>query len=271
MNDLLELKGELQSSKFKGSVAINWPRNKSITCKEIDSYISDLNEMNNFWKKQNKISGALISVYYNRIIPKSSRIQALFSKGSEPSNNYVKGVKFSSLKDKKHIITYYVSKEIILKSIQRLQTVRLILLENFEGVMNYEKFEKAKKQKRLFDKYNISKSCFQKYIKDVLDIERIGLYRNNDEVQENNLYITLFDTDTEISKVMDKIGIKNTDYEIFSNDTIYVKDTSILEKIKREASYIISMATTDLATYYQETENEIDSYINFGEMPEPTT
>ena len=123
MNDLLELKGKLQSSKFDGPVVTSWPKYKSITCAEIGSYISDLKRLNNYWKDKNIIPGVLISVYYNRIIPKSSRIKGLFSKGSEPSNNYVKGVKFSSLDNKKHIITYYVSKKLLIKSIQRLQTV----------------------------------------------------------------------------------------------------------------------------------------------------
>lgn len=107
MNDLLELKGELQSSKFDGPVVASWPKYKSITCEEIESFISDLKRLNTYWEDKNIISGALISVYYNRIIPKSSRIKGLFSNGSEPSNNYVKGVKFSSLEDKKHIITYH--------------------------------------------------------------------------------------------------------------------------------------------------------------------
>lgn len=271
MNDLLELKGELQSSKFDGLIVTSWPKFKSVTCEKIDSYISDLKRLNNYWKDKNIISGALISVYYNRVIPKSSRIKGLFSKGSEPSNNYVKGVKFSNLEDKKHIVTYYISKEILLKCIQRLQTVRLIISENFNNVMNYDQFENVKKQKRLFDKYDISKSAFQKYIKDVLDIEKFDLYENNDNVSDDNLYITLFDTNTEISRVMDKIGIKNTDYEIFSNDTIYVKDISILLKIRQVASYMISMTMIDLATYYQESENKIDFTADFSDMPNPTT
>lgn len=270
MNDLLELKGELQSSKFDGPVVASWPKYKSITCEEIDSYISDLKRLNNYWKDKSIISGVLISVYYNRVIPKSSRIKGLFSKGSEHSNSYVKGVKFSSLIDKKHIVTYYISKEILLKSIQRLQSVRLIISENFDGIMNYDQFEIVKKQKKLFDKYNISKSAFQKYIKDLLDIEKFDLYENNDDVSDDNLYITLFDTNTDISEVMNKIGIKNTDYEIFSNDTIYVKDISVLLKIRQVAPYIISMAMTDLATYYQESENKIDFTTNFSDMPNPT-
>lgn len=271
MNDLLELKGKLQSSKFDGPVVTSWPKYKSITCAEIGSYISDLKRLNNYWKDKNIIPGVLISVYYNRIIPKSSRIKGLFSNGSEPSNNYVKGVKFSSLDNKKHIITYYVSKKLLIKSIQRLQNVNLIISENCNGIMNYEQFESLKNQKKLFDKYDISKSAFQKYIKDLLDIEKFDLYENKDNVSNENLYITLFDTNTEISEIMNKIGIKNTDYEIFSNDTIYVKDISILLKIRQVAPYIISMAMTDLATYYQESENKIDLTTNFSNMPDPTT
>ena len=57
-------------------------------------------------RKGKILSGALISVYYNRVIPKSSRLKGFFSKGSEHSNNYVRGVRFSDVNDKKHIITY---------------------------------------------------------------------------------------------------------------------------------------------------------------------
>ncbi len=269
MNDLLELKGELEHDKNRNSFGLSWPKNKQITCNEIDYYITNLERLKTFWQNNNIISGSLISVYYNRVIPKSSRLEKLFSENNASSNDNIRGVRFSNSENKKHIITYHISKETLSKSVKILRTVRSILSDKFNGFMDNVKFEIANKLNTLREEYNMSKTLFRYYIKELLDIEKFDLYQNDDPISNNNLFITFFNTGTKISEIMNKLGIGNTEYNLFSTDTIYVNDSAILEKIKQEASYLISMATTDLATYYPTTENSANEDDNIINIPDP--
>ena len=271
MNDLLELKGRLEAAPYSGPVVTNLPRTKKIESKNLSKLKLDLERLNNFWQKENILSGALISVYYNRVIPKSARLKGFFSKGSEPSNNYVRGVRFSDINDKKHIITYYISKEILKESILRIELLIDIINKYFDGIMDTEKLKSLDYDETPLIGYKISKSAFKKYITDMVDIEKFDLYENNDIINEKKSYITIFDTDIDIVNLMQKIGLKNTEYEVFANDTIYSNDSSVLFKIRQNAPYIISMAMIDLATYYIESENKIDMNANFLDMPSPTT
>ena len=270
MNDLLELKGRLESAPYSGPVVTNLAKTKKVESSILLKLKSDLERLNNFWQKESLLPGALISVYYNRVIPESARLKGLFSSGSEPSNKYIRGVRFSDINDKKHIITYYISKDILSKSILRIDMLIKIIDNFFEGNIDSEKLKTIDKDDSPLKGFNLSKSAFKKYVTDMVDIEKFDLYQNNDIVDEKNLYITLFDTDINISNLMQKIGIKNTEYEIFANDTIYCNDSSVLLKIRQNAPYIISMAMIDLATYYKESENKIDYSINFSDMPMPT-
>ncbi len=271
MNDLLELKGRLESSKYKGPINYSIAKSKEVKSDDLIKLKKDLERLNEFWKDKTIIPGALVSVYYNRVIPKSSRLKGFFSIGSEPSNNYVRGVRFSDIKNKKHIITYYIDKKTLNKSIERINILIDIINNGFDGVINSENFSLIDKKETLLKKHNMVKSAFKKYVTDLIDIEKFDVYENGDVIDEVKSYITIFDTGINIVELMNRIGLKNTEYEVFSNDTIYVNNSSILFKIRQNASYLVSMAMTDFATYYQETENKIDTNINFLDMPLPTS
>lgn len=268
MNDLLELKGELKSGSFDKKIRASLPVDSKVDVDYLKKLKKDFSRMYDFWTKKDKINGSLISIYYNRVIPKSSRIRSLLSKASEESNDYVRGVRFSS--DKKHIITYHISCETLKNVISRLEVLIKILNEKFEGVITNSNLNDIDKYIDVLERYEISKSYFKVLIKDTIDIEKIDVYQNQDFPNDNNTYITIFDTGTKISDIMTNLGIKNTEYEIFSNDTIYANNKTVLAKIKKEAPYIISMAMTDLATYYNETENKVDPNVDFSDMPNPT-
>jgi len=270
MNDLLELKGRLETAPYSSPVVTNLPVSKKVESKDLLKLKSDLERLSNFWQGENILSGALISVYYNRVIPKSSRLKGFFSKGSEHSNNYVRGVRFSDVNEKKHIITYYISKDVLRESIMRIDLLIQIIDQYFDGVVDADKLSSLDKDETPLKKYKISKSAFKKYVTDMVDIEKFDLYENNDVIKEKNSYITIFDTDLDIVNLMQKIGLKNTEYEVFANDTIYSNDSSVLLKIRQSAPYIISMAMIDLATYYKESENKVDINVDFSNMPSPT-
>lgn len=268
MNDLLELKGTLEFDKNGSKPNPQLPLNKVISSKILRKLLNDLNILNTFWSSQNIISGALISVYYNRIIPKSSRIKLFMSEHSENSNIYIRGVRFDE-DNKKHIITYYISKKVLHKCIKIIKSLIDIIDTYYDGVLDNEKVKGITGKEKYLNQYGLSKSSFKNYVIDLVDIEKFDLYKTNDNISKENGYVTLFNTELNINELMSRIGINNTEYEEFAEDTIYINNKSVFSKIIKEVPYMVSMAMIDLATYVFESENKVDPNINFSDMPKP--
>lgn len=266
MNDLLELKGTLESDKNESKPNPQLPSNKTISAKTLMKLLNDLSTLNTFWNSQNIISGALVSVYYNRVIPKSSRIKSFMSERSENSNLYIRGVRFDG-DNKKHIITYYISKKALQKCITTIESLIDIINTYYNGVIDNEKMKSITGKEKYLAQHGFSKSSFKNYVIDLVDIEKFDLFKNSDNIAKDSGYITLFNTELKINELMNKIGINNTEYEEFAEDTIYINNKSVLSKIIKEAPYIISMAMTDLATYVFESENKVDPNVDFSNMP----
>ena len=268
MNDLLELKGRLDSSPNISKPNPQLPSKKILTKTQLENMLNDLINLDIYWNKQNIISGALISVYYNRVIPKSSRIKVFMSQRSENSNDYIRGVRFGD-NNKKHIITYYISKNTLKKCIKVMQLLVDILDNEFNGSIDNEKLKLVSKNSRFLKKYNLSMSSFKNNLIDLVDIERFDVYKNTDNIDNEKSFITLFNTEININDLMNKLGINNTEFDVFSDDTIYISNPAVLMKIRESAPYIVSMAMTDLATYKFKTENKIDPTVDFSDMPNP--
>ena len=270
MNDLLELNGELEKSRFTGSVVISLPSNTTILSRNIGEYKKQLEELYNFWKGNKIVDGSLISVFYCRTIPKSGRISRLLSIGSEESNSYVRGVRFDD-SGNKHIITYYIKLHVLKKIIDRLNILSSLLDDLFNGKIDNMNFELIDKYEVIIKtKYNMSKSIVKTFLRDLVDIEKFGLLRNKKVDLKNSGYITLFSIDKDIEQLLSELGISNTEYTLFDFDTIYTGNSSVLSKIKSNADYLISMTMPDLATYDTDKFNKIDPFFDFSSFPNPT-
>ena len=123
MNSLLQLKGTFEQLPYKSDRPQykNLPVGKTIKVTQLEKLKRDLMDLREFWDKENVFSGALVSVYYNKIAAKSNRIDTLLTKSKVTANSTVVGARFSNGKSPKHIITHYVSFEIIDKSIEYLE------------------------------------------------------------------------------------------------------------------------------------------------------
>ena len=122
MNDILHLKGTLQERPNSNTPAArNVPRNApNITSQQLKSLMSELQNLSNYWVKQNIIEGCLVDVYYIDVIAKSNRIKGFLS-GSGSTNSSVVGARFGNEKKIKHVITHYVSDDVVKSTIEKLQ------------------------------------------------------------------------------------------------------------------------------------------------------
>lgn len=245
MNNLLQLKGTFeQASNNSGFGAINLPARKSIKVSQLEKLQNDLVELRKFWSKENIVSGALISVYYNKVAAKSNRIQGLLAMGSIKANSSIVGARFTKDESPKHIITHYVSIEIIDESIERLNICISILNKNFDGIITHEIIKKINLKQLDFVPIKIAKTNFLRVIVDSFYVEKFEVLIDDLDLIDESI-ITIYKTDVKATELMEKLGINLHFTRVMDDTTILLRPDELI-LLKQKAPYLISMAVSDI-------------------------
>lgn len=248
MNSLIQLKGTLNEKKSFGKPGpATIPKSSIVSSENIDSLINDLDVLYNNWKNDDILSGALVSVFYKRVVPKSKRIKTLLSKKSEPSNDSIVGAKFSD--DQKHIITHFIDLETISINIEKLKKAKQIVNDIFKGTINSNDLNNIKNYQKQIEKYGLSKSLFGDIVSDVDIVKKFGIIDNSDLIDENSI-INYFDTKKNIKDILEKINISDEDYKIIDpKSSIQFINPKSFNIFKKKVPYLVAMATYDMADY----------------------
>lgn len=243
-NHILELRGKrfVQANRQPSGGGASMNSKKNVTNEDIQKLINKLKQIEIFWKNEDKpFSGILISVYYNKIIAKSNRINGLLA--GRRSNDCVVGAKFNENKNK-HILTYHIKEKELEKTIKNIELVSRILNEKFNGKINKDIFDNKSLFRRLkFDNDIMSKSLFRQIIADISYIEDFDVeVAGNKEVSS---LVTIFNTSTDTKKLLESLGIDVLSNRILDNFTVYLNSNEVKILIEK-APYLISMATTNL-------------------------
>ena len=121
MNALLDVSLQFEGYKNAArgfSFAINADRGYESS--KIDELIYQLNNILYYYKDNDLIDGCLVDVKYVAIISKSGRISEIFKEDNvNDTNDLVRGARFALNENQEtcHVITYYVSKKNIKKTI----------------------------------------------------------------------------------------------------------------------------------------------------------
>lgn len=246
MNDILSLKGNFEqkaNTSTPGSPKL--PKNTKIDASDIKNLIAYLENMETFWMEQKILTGALISVYYNKIVAKSNRIQGYLAERSKNPNLSIVGAKFSSDKTK-HIITHYISRETLKESITHAKAAVSVLENEFSGHVTTEIFNKKASFLHIdFSKYKISKSKFQKIIVDTAYVDKFDVEYGDYESYSNSI-VTLYETDNDPQKLLQKLDIKITNNRILNKNTILL-DPQYLQILLQKAPFLIAMAVENIS------------------------
>ena len=114
MNNLLQLKGEIgQKSNPSRPGPPNLPAKGYVEVEHLEKLAKNIEDLYDFWKKETILSGALVSVVYKNVVAKSRRISETFAQGSQHANNSIVGAKFRESDKLQHVITHYISKDIL--------------------------------------------------------------------------------------------------------------------------------------------------------------
>lgn len=260
MNNLLQLKGKFeQASSNSRPGAPKLPAGKSVQVNQLEALLSNLVELKEFWGKQKLLPGALITVHYKKVAAKSNRIQGLLGKGADKPNKSIVGARFSLDGSPKHIITHYVSTDILDESISRLRNCISILKNEFNSEINAETIDKINKKIISFSSKLIAKTNFVKVIVDAYYVEKFDVLID-DVSFKNDAIITLYKTDVTTQKLLTEIGINILSNRIMDGTTVLLRPDE-LELLKNKAPFLISMAVSDLSEITKDNFDFIDDGI----------
>ena len=246
MNATLQLKGTFEQRKNPSTFGSpNLPSGESIDANKLSELLSDLERLLEYWQQDNTLSGALISVYYNKIAAKSNRIQRIISS----NNNSIRGAKFHDNDSPKHIITHFISLSELEQSIQEVSEAITILNEKFDGKISHDIIEKITSKdfndQTIFANYSLRKTNFLKIIVDAYYVEKFDILRD-ETILEEAAIITIFKTALDTESLMKKLGIRLDNSRIIDETTIFLYPDE-LNILRAKAPYLISMAVRDLS------------------------
>ena len=104
--------------------------------------------------------------------------------------------------------------------------------ENIDKIINFKKSE-------------ISKTKFLQLIVDINNVEKFDVEENVKEMQDETI-VSIYETEKNITDLMNALGIKIEQRNILSNNTVLL-DKDSLEKINKDASYLIAMSVIDIS------------------------
>lgn len=268
MNNILELKGKKFSQESKtgnrgGGAAMN--SKKIVSTEQVNKLKFQIEQIKEFWEKeQTPFEGIIISVYYNKIVAKSNRIAGLFK--GDKSNNAIVGAKFNKEKTK-HIITYFLEKNDLDKSINLLSKTAEILEQKFAGNMTKDMFDnKNIIEKSKFNQLPLSMSTFKQVVADVSYIDYFEVDRPIMEYKQS--IVTLYDIGKDTKTLFQNIGIDILSSRILDNQTVYLDENQV-KLLFEKTPYLVSMATVDLSKLSPD--DFINEYQRDGmKIPAPT-
>ncbi len=267
MNNVLELKGKrfMQARRNGNGGGIAMNGKIEVTTGHLLRLKSQLNQIKEFWDKETKpFEGILVSVYYNKIVAKSNRIAGFF-KGTD-SNGAIVGAKFS--KDKsRHIITYFLDENDLIKSVELISDVVNILSKKFSGKIDKSVFEdKNIVNSKLFKDFSMSMSTFKQVIADASYINSFQVEVPTIELKQS--IITLYDVRKDTKLLFEELGIDILNTRILDNQTVYLDEKQV-KLLFEKVPYLVSMATVDLSNLSRD--DFIDKYqTKMVTIPSPT-
>lgn len=273
MNELLQLRGELKSRKHPSTPqGPKFPDNVEIRSDKVTSVLSQLSDILNYFTSDNRIGGALVSVHYWRIVPKSGRIQEILS-GKESASESIRGSRFEKLKDKNgneiitHVFTHFVSLDVLRSSIELLQSVRDIIETEFSGKIDISIIQRVR-EGFLESKYPHFRTKFLTALQDVMVVRKIEVAYQQFSTNQTAL-VSIYRTGIAPQELLSRYGI-NLKPDAVLDDVMIQLDVKQINRLNTEAPYLISMSVHDLcAMPVEKVADSLDPF-TFPDIPPPT-
>ena len=250
MNNALILKGKIQHRPRENG-GFGQPtlpaKSEPVKVEKIKKIRMELEKILEYWKNDTRFGGALITVYYNKVVAKSNRMQVLLKKDNANINSRIKGARFEKIDGKiKHVFTYFVSLETINKTIEILEKCIEILNDGYKGSINKDELKKVGELDDFKFSSKLSKSKFMGAIVDINYVEKFIISEFQKENIKNDSIVTLYETNINNDEFLKEINVNVTKYNKI-DDFTYLLNKTDLEKIVDNASFLIAMSVPDMS------------------------
>ena len=260
MNRMLKLKGKFnQKSKNPNFGPPRMKTGMTLTSDNVRRIINDLENCKKYWEDITLIKGALLSIEYVDIVSKSRRIQSLL-----PGNKIV-GARFTD-DGKRHIITYYLSRESITKTIKYLKEIEEILDSKFNKEITNDDLEIIESIID-FKKTIINKSNFLKTIVDLSNITKIFVSELDKESEDRKI-ISIYETEREPKKILEDLGLDIPNDRI--RNTTLLLNANEINLLLQKAPYLIAMEVEDISKIPVEISYD-DNNVNDKKIKRPSS
>ena len=251
MNDILLLKGKMQFQKAPPRVVFSKLKpDFELNVATVEKLRDQLVRIKDKFTQDKRLGGALVGVYYKRVVPKSGRIDILLSlNGNCGAEKTICGARFEDvlLKDgqmrSRHVFTHFLSIESLIKSIVRLDEVVTVLKDHFAGIGKGDDLDGEKADDALHGD-QAAKRKFIKLIKEIYSIEKFETANGHIPV-ESSAIVTLYKTNLPVKTILAGYDIEVSDDQIMDGNTIRFEMDDII-KLNRNAPFLIAMANRDL-------------------------
>lgn len=252
MNKLITISGkrkftDVSNKGFKSKIELKG--SEKLEEAHVATLVKQLESFCQFWEKNPLIGGALISVYYGKVIPKTARIQYLFKERASNSNDAIRGVRFcEDGGNLKHVFTYFVSLETLRKNISELKKIRKYIEAFTEGCITNQILDKISNE-GLPSGLGITKSRFLGIVMDLSLIIKFHVDQDVfNEDTEGTSIVTLYQTKTKVNDILQLIGLDYLKIEKLDECTLLLT-TEQLRILYERAPYLISMQVKDLSRF----------------------
>lgn len=263
MNNTLRLKGKFQTAKAQRPGPPTLPANARVTTDDIEAKVLQLQQVRDFWNKQNTPVNPLVEVHYITVVAKSNRIKRLLSGHGRTPNDSIVGADFETIDGRqRHVITHYVTMSAIESTIADLNACKTIL-ERHGGTINSEELSAltGKGLDKTDARAGLSKTSFAQILRDVHYVARFDVKTHVKDEKERSL-VTIFDTgrnNTETVALLNSLGVDVISASLLDSTTINMTPDQY-RKLSQSAPYLIAMSLRDLSQLALESGSPTDEY-----------
>lgn len=273
MNNILSLRGNsfTQKSRNGRRGPITIPKGSIVSIEDLQELNDTLKSVKAYWDNNGTIikKGILVSAYYNCIVAKSNRINGYLNGGNgRAPNETVVGAKFNNEKTK-HIITHFIPKYVLEKTISISGQIINLFREIFpEGEISSKEFSDSSRFDNVnFDEYDFSKTTFKQYLRDSCYLEKFDVELAARKDLGNSI-VTFYDTNSDILPLLKKINVNILENDVMNQTTVFL-DEKNLELVLNRIPYLVSMIVEDFSKLSPTNSENVTNDIE-RKIPHPT-
>lgn len=270
-NSILKLKGPFKQKKNSSRPGPpSLPAHSELSSNRVRAIRDTLIDVAQYWKRRPAAHKPLVAIRYNRIIPKSGRVQRLLSENdSASSNDTIVGAKFENTgSEHRHVITHCISLEAIDRSIHELSLLAdCIDIICPSSTLTSDHLNLINKEKRDFSSLPLARTTFSRLAADAINIDRFMLNKPDSNIPENSL-VTLYQGAVKDNvEFLRSIGIPEFNLRTFDGSTFLLTPDQY-RLLYKEAPQLIAMSLSDLNEIPEE--HCEDAAMDTYSIPSPT-